>query len=173
MLRPEGGEPWGLSAKKMWIKSQLTDCYAKKELTTGLVYTEIINETTELAALISLLRTVSGHFIVIFKASLLVNYFALHNRFACLLKWMERVIRHFNYFFVLRQKHCTETPFTGTKKNPHGTPNFCHRASFTREVVSAPLKFWALVPYYFWDRYVYTSKIGSAVPDFLARVNGV
>ena len=70
----------------MLIRSQLTDCYAKKELTTGLVYTEIINETTELAALISLLRTVAGHFIVIFKAFLLVNYFALHNGLACLLK---------------------------------------------------------------------------------------
>ena len=66
----------------MWIRSQLTDCYAKKELTTGLVYTEIINETTELAALISLLRTVAGHFVVIFKIFLLVNYFALHNGFA-------------------------------------------------------------------------------------------
>ena len=64
------------------MRSQLTDCYAKKELTTGFVYTEIINETTELAALISLLRTVAGHFIVIFKAFLLVNYFALHNGFA-------------------------------------------------------------------------------------------
>ena len=56
-----------------------------------------------------------------------------------------------------------------------------------REVVSAPLKFWALVPHYVWDRHVYTSKIGSAVPwnrqlgakslacraDFLARVNVV
>ena len=68
------------------MKSQLTDCFAKKELTTGLVCTEIINETTELAALISLLRTVAGHFIVIFKAFLLVNYFALHNGLACLLK---------------------------------------------------------------------------------------
>ena len=29
---------------------------------------------------------------------------------------MERVIRHFNYFLVLRQKPCTETPFTRTKK---------------------------------------------------------
>ena len=35
---------------------------------------------------------------------------------------------------------------------------------YLREVVSAPLKFWALVPHYIWDRYVYTSKIGSAVP---------
>ena len=34
-----------------------------------MVYTEIINATTELALLISLLRTVEGHFIVIFKAS--------------------------------------------------------------------------------------------------------
>ena len=32
------------------------------------------------------------------------------------------------------------------------------------KVVSAPLKFWALVLHYIWDRYVYTSKIGSAVP---------
>ena len=29
------------------------------------------------------------------------------------------------------------------------------------------------MPYYIWDRYVHTSKIGSAVPIFLARVNGV
>ena len=35
---------------------------------------------------------------------------------------------------------------------------------YLRGVVSAPLKFWALVPHYIWDRYVYTSKIGSAVP---------
>ena len=26
-----------------------------------------------------------------------------------------------------------------------------------------PPKFWALVPHYIWDRYIYTSKIGSAV----------
>ena len=32
------------------------------------------------------------------------------------------------------------------------------------EVVSASLKFWAPVPYYVWDRYVYMSKTGSAVP---------
>ena len=32
------------------------------------------------------------------------------------------------------------------------------------EVVSASLKFFALVPHCIWDRYVYTSKIGSAVP---------
>ena len=32
------------------------------------------------------------------------------------------------------------------------------------EVVSAPLKCWAPVPHCIWDRYVYTSKIGSAVP---------
>ena len=44
---------------------------------------------------------------------------------------------------------------------------------YLREVVSAPLKFWALVPPYMWDRYVHTSKIESAVPVFLARVNGV
>ena len=35
---------------------------------------------------------------------------------------------------------------------------------YLREVVSAPLQFWALVPHYMWDRYVYTSKLGSAVP---------
>ena len=35
---------------------------------------------------------------------------------------------------------------------------------YLREVVSAPLKFWALVPHCIWDRYVYTSKIGSTVP---------
>ena len=29
---------------------------------------------------------------------------------------------------------------------------------------AAPLKFSALVPHYIWDLYVYTSKIGSAVP---------
>ena len=32
------------------------------------------------------------------------------------------------------------------------------------EVVSAPLKFWALVPHFIWDQYVYSSKIGSALP---------
>ena len=35
---------------------------------------------------------------------------------------------------------------------------------YLREVVSAPLKFWALVKHYIWDPCVYTSKIGSAVP---------
>ena len=136
----------------MWIKSQLTDSYAKKELTTGVVYTEIINATTELAALISLLRTVAGHFIVIFKAFLLVNYFALQNGLACLLKWMERVIRHFNYFLVLRQKHCTETPFTRTKKIGSARQIFGTVPGLPGRTVSAPLKFLALVPYYIWDR---------------------
>ena len=55
------------------------------------------------------------------------------------------------------------------------------------EVVSAPQTVWALVQNFIWDRYVYTSKIWSAVPkngqqgaknvpcraDFFARVNGV
>ena len=56
------------------------------------------------------------------------------------------------------------------------------------EVDSAPLKFWAPVPHYVWDRYVYSPKlrvpclkIVSMVPKFgvpcraafLARVNGV
>ena len=35
---------------------------------------------------------------------------------------------------------------------------------YLQEVVSAPLKFWALVLHYMWDRYICTSKIGSAVP---------
>ena len=66
-----------------------------------------------------------------------------------------------------------------------------HGASITRaylqEVVSAPQEFWALVPHFISDRYVYTSKIWSAVlkngqhgakkapccADFLACVNGV
>ena len=56
-----------------------------------------------------------------------------------------------------------------------------------REVVSALLKFRAPVPYNFWAHYVYTLKIGSAVPkswrhrteivgcraDLFARINGV
>ena len=50
------------------------------------------------------------------------------------------------------------------KKNWHGTPNFWHRASFTRAGGS-------LGTPKIWDRYVYTSKI--AVPIFLARVNRV
>ena len=77
---------------------------------------------------------------------------------------MERVIRHFNYFLVLRQKHCTETPFTRTKKigsarqifgTVPGLPGrqsrhpWCHITSGTEVHV----------------------EIGSAVPDFLARVN--
>ena len=41
---------------------------------------------------------------------------------------------------------------------------FIYQCRDYREVVSAPLKFWALVSHYMWDRYVYMSKIGSAVP---------
>ena len=61
------------------------------------------------------------------------------------------------------------TPFTRTKKigtvrQIFGTvpKNPCR--DYLRKVVSAPLKFWALVPHCIWDRYVYTSKSGSAVP---------
>ena len=57
----------------------------------------------------------------------------------------------------------------------------------TVEVVSATLKFWAPVPKFFQDRYVYTAITDSAVPkncqygakilgcraNFLVRVNGV
>ena len=75
----------------------------------------------------------------------------------------------------------------------HTGLRFRHRASIYRcrdylpEVVSAPLKFWAPVPKFFQDRYVYTAITGSAVPkncqygakilgcraNFLVRVNGV
>ncbi len=82
-------------------------------------------------------------------------------------------------------------PFSWKQRMRHSC--FRHGASiypcrdYLLEVVSAPLKNWALVPHFFWDRYVYTSIIGSAVPKncqygaknlpcrayFFARVNGV
>ena len=81
--------------------------------------------------------------------------------------------------------HCIDALHTGLR--------FRHRASIYRcrdylpEVVSAPLKFWAPVPKFFQDRYVYTAITDSAVPEncqyganilgcranFLVRVNGV
>ena len=64
----------------------------------------------------------------------------------------------------------------------HTDLRFRHRA-----LVSAPLKFWAPVPKFFQDRYVYTAITGGAVPkncqyganilgcraNILVRVNGV
>ena len=63
----------------------------------------------------------------------------------------------------------TQTPFTGAKKSARHAQFlapclFYPCRDYLPEVVSAPLKFWALVPHCIWDRYVYTSKIGSAVP---------
>ena len=85
-----------------------------------------------------------------------------------------------------------QTPFARAKKSAwHAkflAPCLVYLCrDYLREVVSAPLKFWALVPHYIWDRYVYTLKIGSAclkivstvskiwrvMPICLARVNGV
>ena len=92
----------------------------------------------------------------------------------------------------LRTGSKIETPFTRAKKSARHAKFLAPCVVYPcrdllREVVSAPLKFWALVPHYIWDRYVYTSKIVSAVPsnrqysaknlacraDFLARVDGV
>ena len=85
-----------------------------------------------------------------------------------------------------------ETPFTRAKKSARHSkflaPCFVYACrNYLLEVVSAPLKLWALVPHNIWDRYVYTSKLGvpcpkivstvpkiwRTVPIFLARVNGV
>ena len=75
----------------------------------------------------------------------------------------------------------------------HTGLRFKHRASIYRcrdylpEVVSAPLKYWAPVPKFFQDRYVFTAITDSAIPkncqyganilgcraNFLVRVNGV
>ena len=92
----------------------------------------------------------------------------------------------------LRTGSKIETPFTGAKKSARHAkflaPCIVYPCrDLLREVVLAPLKFWALVPHYIWDRYVYTSKIVSAMPsnrqhsaknlacraDFLALVDGV
>ena len=76
----------------------------------------------------------------------------------------------------------------GTARQIFGTVLIVYPCrDYFQEVVSATLKFWALVPHLMWDRYVYTSKlevpclkivstvpkIWRAVPIFLARVNGV
>ena len=53
---------------------------------------------------------------------------------------------------------------------PHTGLRFRHRTLVYRcrdylpEVVSAPLKFWAPVPKFFQDRYVYTAITGSGIP---------
>ena len=67
-------------------------------------------------------------------------------------------------------KTAFKTPFISAKK-PARHATFLARClvypcrDYFRAVVSALPKFWALVPHYIWDRYVYTSKIGSAVPQ--------
>ena len=101
-------------------------------------------------------------------------------------KWIESILASWGPEARLK-------PHLHLLKNEHGTQKCLAPCvvypcrDLLREVVSATLKFWALVPHYIWDRYVYTSKIVSAVPsnrqhgvknlacraDFLARVNGV
>ena len=82
---------------------------------------------------------------------------------------MERVIRHFNYFLVLRQKHCTETPFTRTKKSARPAKFLAPCLVYPGGSLGTPkiLSSGAILHL----EPNYTSKIGSAVPDFLARVN--
>ena len=89
------------------------------------------------------------------------------------------------WIYYIQNLGTFETPFTRAKKSARHAKFL---APYLLEVASAPLKFWALVPHYIWDRYVYTSenwecralkssarcqKIWRAVPIFLARVNGV
>ena len=132
-----------------------------------MVYTEIINATTELAALISLLRTVAGHFIVIFKAFLLVNYFALHNGFAYN-EWKE--------LFVILTTSLFCDKSIALKPHLHALKKSARPAKFLAPCLVYPggslgtpkiLSSGAILHL----EPNYTSKIGSAVPDFLARVN--
>ena len=73
----------------------------------------------------------------------------------------------------MKDKACQQMSF---KPHLHALKNAARHAKFSapcliylwgdylREVVSAPLKFWALEPHFMWDWYVNMSKIVRAVP---------
>ena len=79
-------------------------------------------------------------------------------------EWSQENIKKARFGSLLSNWRCkTITPFTRAKGIRTARQIFGTVPRLPVPRLPAP-KFWALMPHYIWDRYVYTSKTGSAVP---------